>query len=529
MVVSVISIIGSSMRRITCATARPIDVPTTAPSPTTVTNSSARPPTDACRPATTPRTRVKNTIAVPSLSRLSPSTSRRRRRGVPRLLNSPTTAIGSVAAISAPNTSAVRQSKSSMNSRRSATGTSSTVVRRIAAITPGTASPITASRLRRNSAASTWNAASNSRPGRKTANRSSLVRCGASNTCRVPSVSPATTRATVYGICSRRDAIATVVATMNSRRKALSSAMAVLATAAHVATSVRCREQRQIVTAFLTIAAMVRGEKAPFLRATVATQGWPVGGTVVQYGDAHQTARRVGQPALELLVRPRPDDDRGCHPRVVDDAARRRAQRQRALRSLRRHARRRSLHALHAGRRPDHPRRPHLLDHHRRAHRGVAAVRTAPPAQFHARPRQPDGARNVRRDLRVLRDRARPDPRRRGLALGAGAVAGGGRRSGAGEPRRADLLHPPRRGVDPGIDADRGGRHRHRLGGRDPVPRGDRQRDRGGRRPRRGDSGRRRHEGSRLRRRLRAGDRPRRTHDTRLRARFADPARLPAG
>ena len=85
-------------------------------------------------------------------------------------------------------------------------------VRAIAAMTPGTASAPSASRLFQSSRALMLNAASKMRPGRMSANSSSFVRCGASTMCSIPSTRPTSTRATVYGTRSRRTAIATAVA-----------------------------------------------------------------------------------------------------------------------------------------------------------------------------------------------------------------------------------------------------------------------------------------------------------------------------
>ena len=102
-------------------------------------------------PVTSDKLSVKNTMAVPSLSRLSPSSNTDSRRGTPRLLNTATTAIGSVAAINAPNTNAYCQVKFCSRCSVVTTGVRITVVNATAAATPGTASDAMANRLRQNS------------------------------------------------------------------------------------------------------------------------------------------------------------------------------------------------------------------------------------------------------------------------------------------------------------------------------------------------------------------------------------------
>jgi hypothetical protein len=94
---------------------------------------------------------VKNTIDVPSLSRLSPSISTLRRRGTPRVRNSPIIATGSVAAISAPNTSAWRRVKSRARPKRSTMGARMTAMTAMDATTPGVASARIGVRLCRKS------------------------------------------------------------------------------------------------------------------------------------------------------------------------------------------------------------------------------------------------------------------------------------------------------------------------------------------------------------------------------------------
>ena len=106
MVVNVISIMASSICLITCEAANPTAAPIKAPKPTILRKSVTICPVVTLAPVTRDRLSVKNTIAVPSLSRLSPSSKTDKRRGTPRLRNTATTAIGSVAAINAPKTSA---------------------------------------------------------------------------------------------------------------------------------------------------------------------------------------------------------------------------------------------------------------------------------------------------------------------------------------------------------------------------------------------------------------------------------------
>ncbi len=91
------------------------------------------------------------------------------RCGAPRLLNIETTAIGSVAAISAPNTIACGQPKPGPRPSALIAGSRITAVSPIAAATPGTARAAIGTRSRQKSRNSRWNAASKSSPGRNTA------------------------------------------------------------------------------------------------------------------------------------------------------------------------------------------------------------------------------------------------------------------------------------------------------------------------------------------------------------------------
>ena len=102
-------------------TSRPIRVPTTTPPKNTRINSimaDRLEPTVSDSPCNTIVNRILNTtIAVASLKSDSPSTSTFSRSGAPSSLNSATTATGSVADISAPNSSATVSSMSSIAHR----------------------------------------------------------------------------------------------------------------------------------------------------------------------------------------------------------------------------------------------------------------------------------------------------------------------------------------------------------------------------------------------------------------------------
>ena len=111
---------------------------------------------------------MKRTIAVPSLTRLSPSVRTPRRFGAPRLLKSATTAVGSVAAISAEKTRACDHPQPLVACITRELATSNADVTPIAASTPGTASEKMVHMLRRNSEKSRLYAASKRSPGRKT-------------------------------------------------------------------------------------------------------------------------------------------------------------------------------------------------------------------------------------------------------------------------------------------------------------------------------------------------------------------------
>ena len=106
------------------------------------------------------RSTVKIAIAVASLSRLSPSTSRVRRPGAPISRKIPTTADGSVVAMIAANS---RQAASGTDAS-GASATPTTAVVTITAITASTRTAAASSAIRRTSIIS---AASNKRTGRK--------------------------------------------------------------------------------------------------------------------------------------------------------------------------------------------------------------------------------------------------------------------------------------------------------------------------------------------------------------------------
>ncbi len=115
-------------------------MPVSAPVPTTLKNCRMSEPAVGCVPDTKLRTSPKRTSEVPSFQRLSPLTRTLRRCGAPIARKRLTTAIGSVAAMTAPKTSPCAKVKPPANGRAFATETRRTAVRRIDARTPGTAS-----------------------------------------------------------------------------------------------------------------------------------------------------------------------------------------------------------------------------------------------------------------------------------------------------------------------------------------------------------------------------------------------------
>ncbi len=111
-----------------------------------------------------------------------------------------------------------------------------------------------------------------------------------------------------------------------------------------------------------------------------------------------------------------------------------------------------------------------LLDHDRDADARVDAVRAADAAQLHPRPGHAGHARHVRRDVRLRGPGARLDRPGRARRLRPAPVDHRDARAGRRRPRRAHLLHPPHREVDPAA----GGHREHRPR---PVAR-DRRRER---------------------------------------------------
>ncbi len=193
-VVSVVSSIGSSMRLMTSEMARPTPRPTATPVPTMRKKSTVAPAKETCPEVMASSTMPNSTMPVPSLSRLSPSTSRRRRCGAPTALNTEITAMGSVADTRAAKRKARPQGKPLPTPSRP---TMAAAVATVATTTPGKAREETASLLRKRSRASMAKAASKMSPGRNTANSSSLVRCGGVRTPFPPRTTPARTSATV--------------------------------------------------------------------------------------------------------------------------------------------------------------------------------------------------------------------------------------------------------------------------------------------------------------------------------------------
>ena len=112
MVESVISMMWSSMRRWIHEAPKPTARPTTVPPSAIHRNSPTAQPAEKSRPSTTTAaTMAKSTAAAPSLNRLSASTSVVSRSETPSLRNSATTLTGSVAAMSAPKSSATPQAR----------------------------------------------------------------------------------------------------------------------------------------------------------------------------------------------------------------------------------------------------------------------------------------------------------------------------------------------------------------------------------------------------------------------------------
>jgi len=201
MVVSVVSISGSSTRLMISEMIIPRITPTTAPPPATRIKSVTlfvrlKSPLMAIS-SISPNT----TIAVPSLKRLSPSSKTCKRLGAPRRRNSATTATGSVAAIKDPNTIAAGSASPVLI--ETIFPTSNVVM-----ITPGIANNRIRLKSRRKSSNLIWKAASNSKGG--TSNpRMSAGEISISNSGKKVNANPINTKPTVYGRRRRFAAIAT--------------------------------------------------------------------------------------------------------------------------------------------------------------------------------------------------------------------------------------------------------------------------------------------------------------------------------
>src|SRR6478752_725369 len=130
--------------------ARKATIPATSPIAVltaTVTTNETTPPASETGAERAAIAIVNSTTPVPSLSRLSASTSVASRFGAPTRLNSDTTATGSVAEMIAPSTNASGVSRSVKSGTTTATTTA--VIR-----TPGAASTATTPKVRRSSVAS---------------------------------------------------------------------------------------------------------------------------------------------------------------------------------------------------------------------------------------------------------------------------------------------------------------------------------------------------------------------------------------
>ena len=156
------------------------------------------------------RTSANRTAATPSLKRLSLSTNRRRRPLMPVSLNMARTAIGSVAAISAPKTTAGAAGQARNFTMPAATTTAEMT-------TPSVESTRTGSISCRSSRQRILSAASNRSGGRMTLKMKSCV--SIAPVSRPATANPATARPcpakmspTVYGRRMRRAMIATITA-----------------------------------------------------------------------------------------------------------------------------------------------------------------------------------------------------------------------------------------------------------------------------------------------------------------------------
>src|SRR5450759_777439 len=186
---------SSSVRR-TCTVTNPSTPPIRTLTVSVVTkkivaSAAPRPPV-TIRSATTKMTRL-----VPSLRRLSPSTSVRSRSGAASRRKVATTAAGAVAQTMAPTS---RPDPSEIPVPRWTTTATTSAVR----ITPGTASTTTRETAHRKGSSGVRNDASKIRPGRSTAStRSGVIPRGASGRTN-PAARPRRTRPTTYGSRIRR-------------------------------------------------------------------------------------------------------------------------------------------------------------------------------------------------------------------------------------------------------------------------------------------------------------------------------------
>ena len=152
------------------------------------------------------RTSANKTAATPSLRRLSLSTKSRRRPLMPVSLNMARTAIGSVAAISTPKTTAGAAGQAKNFTMPAATTTAEIT-------TPSVESTTTGSMSCRSSGQRILSAASNKSGGRMTSKMKSCVSIAPVSTPATARPCPARTSPTVYGRRMRRMMIATIIAT----------------------------------------------------------------------------------------------------------------------------------------------------------------------------------------------------------------------------------------------------------------------------------------------------------------------------
>lgn len=138
-----------------------------------------------------------------------------------------------------------------------------------------------------------------------------------------------------------------------------------------------------------------------------AGAGWRLRGLFPKHETDHATEARpiLGVSSNEFLVPAGDDGGRSGVAGAVHGLAGRSDAAERDRRSgvaVHRQRRRSAATAGDRRRLHDHRRRRSVLHHHRGAHAGFHAVRPATAAQLHARPRQPDRARHVHLDVRLL-------------------------------------------------------------------------------------------------------------------------------